>query len=389
MIALAFLLFVAIVVLLFVLYARNAFVCSAQFCTLAAPYRQHYVTFGVLTAGIAIAIFFAGYVQRFFLAPKPVRRAIPTRTTYAESEAPARGESPPRRIVVPEFKGTDTESKETPKKETPPTPTPSEPAPEKRTEPAAKPAPPKPKKDVPVRAQEGLDAESTRKRRTQAHTKEDIARIVATRTGLSPEVSRAFIDDTFAVISEALANHEKVAIHQFGTFYTNELKARTINVPSKPEESTTIPAHHVVRFKHSPAFETYLNDKGATAPPITPDERKVLHGEPRHTVDAKPIEREPLTKRELIMRVSAQTGLEKPSLEAFYEAFSTAFKDALKNDEPVRLYGFGTFETVTHKARVVEEPKSGEAKEIPAKRDVRFRPGNALIEQLSENPRES
>ncbi len=399
MIALAFFLFVAIIVLLFVLFARNAFVCGEQLCYLSDDFTAQYITFGLLIAAIGGALGLAGYFQRFFLEPRPPKPARSTTNRFKSiAAAPKHAETPPRRIEVPQFVSTD-DATISPDPTLPlPTTTPNlKPArtdmpredTKKEKSHEAKPAPSKVPTTHP-RKHDALDMETTRKRRTQAHTKEDIARIVATRTALPVEVARAFIDDTFSVISDALSNHEKVAIHQFGTFTTSKLKARTINVPSKPDEASTIPAHHVVRFKHSPAFEAYLNDAHATAPPIAPDDRAVVTGVPREASREKPAtEPEALSKRDVLARVTAQTGIEKPALDAFYEALTETLKGALANNDTVRLYGFGTFETVTHDARTVVIPSTGETKRIPAVRDVRFRPGNAFIAGLQDKLNES
>ena len=119
----------------------------------------------------------------------------------------------------------------------------------------------KPSSKTPAIVIKNVLTEKTKKRRTQAHTKEDLSLVIESLTDLNAQDSRVFLDTFTTVISDALIAHEKIAIHQFGTFFTKELKARTMQVPSLEEAATNVAAHHVIRFKPSPHFIRFLNSE--------------------------------------------------------------------------------------------------------------------------------
>jgi DNA-binding protein HU-beta len=54
----------------------------------------------------------------------------------------------------------------------------------------------------------------------------------------------------------------------------------------------------------------------------------------------------------------------------------------MKNNEEVRLVGFGTFSTTTRKATTGRNPRTGEEIQIPEATTVRFKVGKALKEAV-------
>ncbi len=89
-----------------------------------------------------------------------------------------------------------------------------------------------------------------------------------------------------------------------------------------------------------------------------------------------------VTKRELIERIAATTGLSR-----------TQVKDALQNflDEIILEIGkgnrlefrdFGVFEVKTRAARRAQNPKTLERVDVPAKRTVKFKAGRRMRELL-------
>ncbi|MFW6319976.1 MAG: HU family DNA-binding protein [Bacillota bacterium] len=188
-------------------------------------------------------------------------------------------------------------------------------APQKKT-------PSKPKKHT------SIDEETTRKRRTKAHTKEDLSLIVAKRVNMTNDQARHIIDITFDTIKDALTHHDKVNILKFGTFTTKELKARTMQVPSKDEAETTIPAHHVVRFKSSPAFDTFINEEDSE-PPI---DFEHISTPPKMDTTQTPIK-----KTALIEAISNQTGLPLSDVKTLMKAFLSTTQDTLSNKDAFAL----------------------------------------------------
>ena len=90
-----------------------------------------------------------------------------------------------------------------------------------------------------------------------------------------------------------------------------------------------------------------------------------------------------MNKAELIEAVQKNLGGEtskraaSDALEAVLDAISKGVKKA-----PVQLIGFGTFKTVTRKARTGRNPKTGEAMKIKASKTVRFSPSSSLKASL-------
>ncbi len=228
----------------------------------------------------------------------------------------------------------------------------------------------------PKKKHTSLDDNVTRKRRTQAHTKEDLSLIVAKRVNLDDTQARHIIDITFDIIKAALINHEKVNILKFGTFSTKKLKARTMQVPSKDEAETTIPAHHVIRFKSSPVFDTFLNEADA-APPI---DFATINTSPKVQKSTTTVK-----KDMLIEAVSNQTGLSIQTTKAFMKAFITISQDTLADQDTLSLTNFGTFETIYHKEKKMVVPTTKEEKIIPGYHTVKFRPSKAFSTFLNEN----
>jgi DNA-binding protein HU-beta len=97
-----------------------------------------------------------------------------------------------------------------------------------------------------------------------------------------------------------------------------------------------------------------------------------------------------MNKTELIQKLSKKTGLSVKDSEA---AVNTIF-DAkpgkgliaveLDAGRKVIIPGFGTFKSVSRKARVGTNPKTGQKMNIPAKKYVSFKAGKTLKERVSE-----
>lgn len=63
--------------------------------------------------------------------------------------------------------------------------------------------------------------------------------------------------------------------------------------------------------------------------------------------------------------------------------------DELAAGRPVRVRGFGTFESVTRAPRVGRELKSGKPVAIEARRTIAFRPSKTLRDRLTRKLQES
>ncbi len=88
--------------------------------------------------------------------------------------------------------------------------------------------------------------------------KEDIATVVADKTGISKNITKTVVDNAFSAIIEALAAKQTVAISGFGIFKVTERSARKGRNPRTGEE-IQIPARNAVTFKSYGKLKDLLN----------------------------------------------------------------------------------------------------------------------------------
>jgi DNA-binding protein HU-beta len=89
-----------------------------------------------------------------------------------------------------------------------------------------------------------------------------------------------------------------------------------------------------------------------------------------------------MNKGELIDAIAEESGLSKKDSKEALEALIKATAETLKNGEKVVLVGFGTFSVVDRAARTGRNPKTGQAIEIPAKKNIKFSVGSELSESV-------
>lgn len=85
-----------------------------------------------------------------------------------------------------------------------------------------------------------------------------------------------------------------------------------------------------------------------------------------------------MTKCELIAKVAEESDLSKAHTERVLESFLGNIKEDLSNGNKVTLRGFGSFKVEQRAARKGRNPRTGAEIPIPAKKVVKFNPGNAM-----------
>jgi DNA-binding protein HU-beta len=88
-----------------------------------------------------------------------------------------------------------------------------------------------------------------------------------------------------------------------------------------------------------------------------------------------------MNKGDLINKVTEVVSTQKEAQAAADCIFST-ITEALKNEDPVTLVGFGTFKAVKREARTGRNPQTGEAIQIAARKVPKFVPGKGLKEAV-------
>ena len=85
-----------------------------------------------------------------------------------------------------------------------------------------------------------------------------------------------------------------------------------------------------------------------------------------------------LTKAEMAEHLYEELGFNKREAKDLVELFFEEIRNALENNEQVKLSGFGNFDLRDKSERPGRNPKTGEEIPITARRVVTFRPGQKL-----------
>jgi len=86
----------------------------------------------------------------------------------------------------------------------------------------------------------------------------------------------------------------------------------------------------------------------------------------------------PMNRGDVIDDVAAQVDLPKSKVDEVLKAFEGALSRPLLSGREVRIAGFGTFKIKERSARPGRNPKTGEAMEIAASRNISFKPSTAF-----------
>jgi nucleoid DNA-binding protein len=90
-----------------------------------------------------------------------------------------------------------------------------------------------------------------------------------------------------------------------------------------------------------------------------------------------------MTKRDLVVRISQETGLIQQTVLEIIQNIFDYISEALAHGDKVELRNFGVFEIKVRKARVGRNPKAPAADvQIPARAVVKFKAGKKLGETV-------
>ena len=92
-----------------------------------------------------------------------------------------------------------------------------------------------------------------------------------------------------------------------------------------------------------------------------------------------------ITKRDLVNHLHETLGLNKVESKELVETFFNEIKRSLKNNEDVKISGFGNFKILNKKERPGRNPKTGEPVTISARKVVTFKAGQKLRKRISIN----
>jgi len=90
-----------------------------------------------------------------------------------------------------------------------------------------------------------------------------------------------------------------------------------------------------------------------------------------------------VNKNDLVAAVAANTGLSKADCTKAVDGVFDAIADALKSGTEVRLVGFGSFNVKRRAASVGRNPRTGQAINIAASNQPKFRAGKGLKDAVN------
>ncbi len=90
-----------------------------------------------------------------------------------------------------------------------------------------------------------------------------------------------------------------------------------------------------------------------------------------------------LTKRDLVLKISKETGITQQEVFAVIQQTLDLITDALASGQDVELRNFGVFEVRLTKSRVGRNPKEPEKDvPIPARATVKFKSGKIMRQRV-------
>jgi DNA-binding protein HU-beta len=85
-----------------------------------------------------------------------------------------------------------------------------------------------------------------------------------------------------------------------------------------------------------------------------------------------------VNKNDLVAAVAGSSGLSKADSAKAVDGVFDSITSALQSGADVRLVGFGTFSVSDRKATTGRNPRTGEAIQIPASKQPKFKAGKGL-----------
>ena len=92
-----------------------------------------------------------------------------------------------------------------------------------------------------------------------------------------------------------------------------------------------------------------------------------------------------MNKADLVNKLSAKMHVTQGQSREFLNTFQEVLTEAMKQDNPVMLQGFGTFTPWSQKERIGRNPHTGISCAIPARTSVKFKPGKFLLRDLNSS----
>ena len=90
-----------------------------------------------------------------------------------------------------------------------------------------------------------------------------------------------------------------------------------------------------------------------------------------------------MNKNDLVSAVASNTAMSKVDSAKAVEGVFDAISGALSSGGDVRIVGFGTFSVANRKATTGRNPRTGQAIQIPASKQPKFKAGKGLKDAVN------
>ena len=90
-----------------------------------------------------------------------------------------------------------------------------------------------------------------------------------------------------------------------------------------------------------------------------------------------------MNKNDLVSAVASNAGMSKADSAKAVEGVFDAISGALSSGGDVRIVGFGTFSVANRKATTGRNPRTGQAIQIPASKQPKFKAGKGLKDAVN------
>jgi nucleoid DNA-binding protein len=90
-----------------------------------------------------------------------------------------------------------------------------------------------------------------------------------------------------------------------------------------------------------------------------------------------------MTKREISLKIAAETGLGKTQTKLIVQAILDGMLETIVTEGRLELRNFGVFEVRTRKARQARNPRTGEIFPVPEQKVVSFKPGMLMQNRIA------
>jgi nucleoid DNA-binding protein len=89
-----------------------------------------------------------------------------------------------------------------------------------------------------------------------------------------------------------------------------------------------------------------------------------------------------MTKKDIILRVSDETGLKQIDVKKVVQKTFDCIVEALARGEKIELRNFGVFKIKQRKSRTGRNPRTGQVVPVPPRKVVVFKPGLEMKKKM-------